>query len=192
MLNQNLFFIEEHVGLLKAANNYDVYNPRTQEIVITCREEKLDFLTKLVRFTFFKTKTSFNLVARANSGETLLTVKRGASMVSHLAKVNVLDENENLIGKFKQKMTLKGNFEVLDADDQVIYNLNKSGESDFTFAKGDAVLANISKKWAGASKELLTTADNYLLQVMVTVPPNDPLRQLIFASVLCIDMILYE
>lgn len=44
ILNQNLFFIKEHVGMFKAANNFDIYNLENQEIMMTCREENLGFL----------------------------------------------------------------------------------------------------------------------------------------------------
>ena len=192
VLNQNLFFIEEHVGMLKAANNYDVYNPRTQEMIITCREERLGFLTKLARFSFFKTKSSFHIIVRTQEGDKLLSVKRVGGMNAHKAAIEVLDENDQLVGKVQPKVSPKGDFEVLDAQGAPQYQLNKTGEAEFTFLKEGQNLANISKKWAGASKELLTTADNYLLQMMVTVPANDSLRILIFAAVLCIDMVLYE
>ncbi|HAS44216.1 MAG TPA: RNAase [Microscillaceae bacterium] len=192
VLNQNLFFIEEHVGLLKAANNYDVYNPRTQEMIIICREENLSLKTKFTRFSLFKNNSGFDIIVRTQEGDKLLRVKRKGGVKTQQIPIEVLDENDQLVGKIQPKTTPKGNFEVLDAEDTLQYTLNKTGDTEFTFAKGDQNLANISKKWAGASKELLTTADNYLLQVMVTVPENDPLRLVIFASVLAIDMVLYE
>jgi hypothetical protein len=46
ILNQNLFFIKEHVGMFKAANNYDIHNHESQEIIMNCREEKLSFFPK--------------------------------------------------------------------------------------------------------------------------------------------------
>jgi hypothetical protein len=53
ILNRNLFFVKEHVGMFKAANNYDIYNPDTQEMIMTCREEKLGFFTKMLRYSDF-------------------------------------------------------------------------------------------------------------------------------------------
>lgn len=192
VLNQNLFFIEEQVGLLRAANNYDVYNPRTQELIITCKEENLKTLTKVTRFTPFKTKSSFCITVRHQTGEALFRVERSTAMVSHLAPIDVFSPEDQLLGKFKQQKSVKTNFDVLDANDQVIYTINKPKDNEFVFWQGKQNLANISKKWAGAGKELLTTADNYLLQIMVTVAPDAPVRILILAAVLCIDMVLYE
>ena len=41
-------------------------------------------------------------------------------------------------------------------------------------------------------KELFTSADNYMLQTSDSVPTDSLIRQLIFAAVMCIDMVLKE
>ena len=51
---------------------------------------------------------------------------------------------------------------------------------------------HVSKEWAGMGKELFTSADNYMLEINENVPPDHPMRQLIVAAVLCIDMVLKE
>lgn len=51
VLNRNLFFVKEHAGIFKASNSYDVLDPNTQEIILNCREERLGFFTKMLRFT---------------------------------------------------------------------------------------------------------------------------------------------
>ena len=51
---------------------------------------------------------------------------------------------------------------------------------------------HVSKKWAGFGKELFTSADNYMLEINETVPKDDPMRVLILAAVICIDMVLKE
>ena len=54
LVNSNLFLVKEHVGLFKAANNYDIYDPASGEMIMQCREPSLGLLTKLLRFTDFK------------------------------------------------------------------------------------------------------------------------------------------
>ena len=44
----------------------------------------------------------------------------------------------------------------------------------------------------GLGKELFTTADNYMLSIDRAVAPDDKVRQLIMAAVMCIDMVLKE
>ena len=48
---------------------------------MSCREERLGFFTKLLRFKGYKTMTSFNVEMKSHSGEKVLTVKRGVSMI---------------------------------------------------------------------------------------------------------------
>ena len=54
----------------------------------------------------------------------------------------------------------------------------------------DQEFAHVTKKWAGIGKELFTQADNYILEINDSVPEDNPLRQLIMAAVMCIDMVL--
>ena len=67
ILNQNLFFVKEHVGMFKAANNYDILNPSNQEIIMTCREEKLGFLILCHEFLTWVYKTT---IVNADNEET--------------------------------------------------------------------------------------------------------------------------
>ena len=56
----------------------------------------------------------------------------------------------------------------------------------------DLEFAHVTKKWAGIGKEFFTSADNYMLEISSSVPANHPIRQLILAAVMCIDMVLKE
>ena len=191
-LNANLFLVKEHVGFFKAANNYDIHDPETGEIVMECREEKLGFLTKMLRFTDYKRMTPFDVEIRSPDGEQIVRVTRGVSLF--LSKVKVLDENDQEIGGFKQKFfSMGGAFTVLDANDEPLCQLKGKWTGwDFSFMSGDKQLARVTKKWAGLGKELFTTADNYVLQIDDCVPADSPLRQLIVGAVMCIDMVLKE
>jgi uncharacterized protein YxjI len=192
VLNKNLFLVKEHVGLLKAANNYDVYDPDTGQIIMECREDRLGLLTKVFRFTDYKRMTPFDVHVRTPQGLPLVRVSRGISLF--LSKVTVRDESDMVIGGFKQKFfSVGGKFDVLDRDDRPLCTLvGKWTGWDFRFMSGNTEFAHVTKKWAGLGKELFTSADNYVLQISETVPPNDPVRQLILAAVMCIDMVLKE
>ena len=192
VLNRNTFFVKEHVGMFKAANNYDILDPETQEMIMTCREEKLGFFTKMLRFTDYKRMTPFHIEIRDAQGDKLLTVKRGVSIF--LSTVEVLDENDVLIGKFKQKFfSIGGKFDVLDASEKFMCTLKGKWTSwDFKFVRDDVEFAHVSKQWAGFAKELFTSADNYVLSIDEKVTPDNPIRILILGAVMCIDMVLKE
>ncbi|MGE0608866.1 MAG: phospholipid scramblase-related protein [Pirellulales bacterium] len=191
-LNHNLFLVKEHVGFFKAANNYDIFDPNTEEKILECREEKLGLLTKLARFTDYKRMTPFDIEIKTPSGEPAVRVTRGVSIF--LSKVNVLDENGQIVGGFKQKLfSIGGAFDVLGSNDQPLCTLKGKWTSwEFRFLAGENELAKVTKKWAGLGKELFTSADTYMLEISPKVPPDNPLRQLILAAVMCIDMVLKE
>ena len=191
-LQRNQFFVKEHVGLFKAANNYDIFDLVTQEKLLECREPDLGLFTKLFRFTDYKRMTPFSVEIRAPEGQKVLTVKRGISLI--LSTVDVLDENDRVVGHFSQKLfSIGGKFDVLDAQKQLVCTLKGKWTSwDFRFVRGNAELARVTKKWSGVGQELFTSADNYVLAIDPTVAANDPARLLIMAAVMCIDMVLKE
>jgi uncharacterized protein YxjI len=119
-------------------------------------------------------------------------VTRGISLF--LSKVDVLDEQHQRIGGFKQKFfSIGGAFDVLGANDQTLCKLKGKWTGwDFRFMTGETELAHVSKKWAGFGKELFTSADNYMLQISDQVPAYNPVRQLILGAVMCIDLVLKE
>lgn len=191
-LQHNQFFVKEHVGLFKASNNYDIFDPATQQKILECREPNLGIFAKLFRFTDYKRMTPFNIEIRTPEGAKVLSMKRGISLF--LSNVDVLDENDRVVGHFKQKFfSIGGKFDVLDSEDNPVCTLQGKWTSwDFRFLQGNTELASVSKKWAGLGKELFTTADNYMLSINSTVGASDGSRILIVAAVMCIDMVLKE
>jgi len=193
VLNQNLFLVKEHVGWFKAANEFDIYDPNSGEVVMHCREPNLGFFTKLFRFSDYKRMTPFEIVISTPNDQKLITIKRGVSFFG--STVEVLNSQDEVIGKFKQKVfSFGGAFKLLDPNEAELAKLKGSWSSwDFKFTANDGTeFASINKKWAGIGRELFTTADNYVLQVSDQVPTDHPLRSLVIAAVMCIDMVLKE
>lgn len=191
-LNKNLFVVKEHLGLFKASNNFDIYDPESGEIMLECREPNLGIFTKVLRFTDYKRFTPFDVRITTPEGDPIITVKRGISIF--LSTVKVYDAADTFIGEFKQKLfSIGGSFKVLDADGiEVCHLKGKWTGWDFRFIMDNRELAHVTKKWNGLGKELFTSADNYVLEIADEVPENSPVRQLILAAVMCIDMVLKE
>ena len=190
-LNNNIYFVKEHVGLFKASNNFDIYDPQTGEVILLCREPKLSMLTKLFRFTDFKRLTPFHVEITTPSGEPVCSVRRG--FLSWL--VEILDERQEKIGSFQQHIwSIGGAFTVLGASGKELCQLKGSWTGwNFRFVTDDGTeFAHVTKKWSGVGKELFTSADNYMLEIEDSVPADNPLRQIIFSAVMCIDMVLKE
>lgn len=191
ILARNTFFVKEHVGMFKAANNFDVMDPATNEVLLECREPNLGCFTKFFRFTGYKTMTPFDIVVATKEGEQLVRIKRKSTMFR--SKVQVLDENDQHIGTFKQSFRIGGGFRVLDPQGQIAFDLKGKWTTwEFSFKLGDKELGKITKKWAGLGKELFTSADNYIINIQEDVPVDHPVRKLIIASAMSIDMVLKE
>lgn len=192
VLSKNLFLVKEHVGMFKAANNYDIHDPETGQVIMHCREPKLGIFTKILRFTDYKRYTPFDIRITTPDGTPLIQVTRGVTFLR--SRVNVIDETGERIGGFRQKLfSIGGRFEVLDESDQPLCTLQGKWTGwDFRFVRDSNEFAHVAKKWAGLGKELFTSADNYVLEISDSVPADSRLRQLILAAVMCIDMVLKE
>ena len=191
-LNRNLFGVKEHVGLFRAASNFDVLCPETGEALLFCREPHLGFWTKMLRFSDYKRMTPFDVHVTTPDGEPVLRVTRGTSIF--LSRVDVLDEDDDRVGGFQQKwFSIGGSFHVLNVDGEPLCTLKGKWTGwNFKFIHDGDVLAEVSKKWSGLGKEFLTSADRYVLRISDDVPPNNPIRILILGAVFCIDMVLKE
>ncbi|MDA9555983.1 phospholipid scramblase family protein [Vibrio sp.] len=188
----NVYLIKEHVGLFKAANNYDIYDPSTGQIIMECREPVLGFITKMLRFTDYKRHTPFDVQIRTPNDQRIVRVQRGISLF--LSDVEVRDENNELIGRFSQKLfSIGGKFDVQDRDGNELCQLEGNWIGwDFRFKRNEQEIARVTKKWAGLGREMITSADNYVLEIAESVSAEDPIRKLILAAVMCIDMVLKE
>ena len=116
--------------------------------------------------------TPFDIQIRTPDRHQVVRVKRGVSLF--LSKVQVLDESDQVIGGFKQRFfSIGGAFTVLDASQTPVCQLKGKWTGwDFRFLAGETELAHVMKKWAGVGRELLTSADNYVLQISDSVPAN--------------------
>ena len=192
VLNRNLYLVKEHVGFLKAASNYDVFDPETGEEIMQCREERIGVITRMLRFTEYRTMTPFHVDVRTSGGEDVLSVKRGISLMR--STVDVLNDQDERVGGFRQKLlSIGGRFKVLGEDGQELCELKGKWTGwEFKFVAGTTQLASVSKKWSGIGKEMFTSADNYVLQIEDSVPQDNPIRTLIFGAVMCIDKVLKE
>ncbi|PIQ25328.1 RNAase [bacterium (Candidatus Blackallbacteria) CG17_big_fil_post_rev_8_21_14_2_50_48_46] len=186
------FLVKEHVGLFKAANNFDIFELSTGDKVLECREDNLGLLTKIFRFTDYKRMTPFDIEIREPGGKKVVTIKRGISIF--LSKVQVFNEKDQVIGGFQQKFfSIGGKFDVLDKSGNPLCTLQGKWTGwDFKFMNENTEFAHVTKKWAGLGKELFTSADNYVLEISDKAQNNADLKRLILAAVMCIDMVLKE
>ena len=193
-LNRNLFLVKEHLGLFKAANNFDIYDPANEREDPALPRRPARHLHQAA--AIHRLQADDAVRHRRPHAQRRARAPRPPRHLdsSSPRSTSSTATTAERIGGFKQKFfSIGGAFTVLDANDQPICQLKGKWTGwDFRFMAGDHELAHVSKKWAGIGKEMFTTADNYILEISEHVPPDSQIRQLILAAVLCIDMVLKE
>jgi len=192
VLNRNLSLVKEQPGLLKLAYSCDILDPETGQVIMECREVNLRRRTRVLRFSnLLRGATPFDVRVQTPDGQPVVRLTRGVPIVT--SKVKVYDQDNRLIGGFKQRMlSLAGALDVLAANGEVVCQVagRLAGWRKFYFITPEGVeLASVSKKWAGLGKEFFTNADDYMLKIDDVVPNDSATRRLILASVICIGMI---
>ena len=121
----------------------------------------------------------------------LLKIKKGFSFAYPIVKI--YDENDNIVGFFKKKSIIGSSFDMFDKNEKLVCKLegNLIGWN-FKFRINGNVIGLVTKKWAGVGQEMFTSADNYILEIKDELEKQNPVRLLILASVVCIDMVLKE
>lgn len=193
MLNRSQYFIRERAGVLKLHDVFDILDPETQEKIGEAREE-ISGLVKALRLIINKglIPTSIQVYEGADpaSQKLLFSIRRG--IVLFRPKVEVVDASGGLIGYFQLKMfSLGGAFRVFTAEGKEVAEVKGDWKGwNFKFLSGEKELGVVTKKWAGLAKELLTTADSYIISI--NGEPDPKINLLLLASGLAIDTILKE
>jgi uncharacterized protein YxjI len=159
---QRRFFVREHAGVLKLADTYDILDPDTQHQIGIAKDEPATW-AKYLRLVVDKQllPTTVNVYERE---QLVLAIHKPFSVLR--SKVTVTRRDGSSLGYFKGKIfSIGGGFWVFDAADQEVAEIKGDWKGwNFRFLGRDqSELGTITKKWAGLGKELLTSADNYVI-----------------------------
>ena len=191
IFDQPVLVVNQKAKLIELNNEYAIYDQAGTQIG-AIRQVGQNALKKLLRFLggldqFFT--HSLQLVDMG--GNILLTVTRPAKFFK--SKVHITDGAGNAVGSIlQQNMIGKIRFSF-EAGGETIGSLNGENWRAWNFNMQDAQgneIARINKTWEGAMKTLFTTADNYVLQIHA--PLTDPLRSLVVASAVSVDLALKQ
>jgi uncharacterized protein YxjI len=192
LLHRTTFFVKERVAMLKLTDTYDILDPASGQTIGIAKEEPPGW-AKWLRLVVKKHRlpTAIN-VYEAEGQPPVLTVQRGFTFIR--AKINVIAEGRPL-GYFKRKLlSLGGGFLVYDHSDQQVAEVKGNWKGrDFRFTNiGGREIGQVNKKWAGLAKELLTSADNYVVSLTDLSGANQDAAALLLAASLSIDLVFYE
>jgi uncharacterized protein YxjI len=184
------YFIDEKVGLLKFHNAYKVYN--ADGVQIGNITEKMSVGKKVLSLFINKGLFPFKLEIRDMENNLLASIHRGWTFF--MSKITVLDAENAPIGIITQKFKMfKPEFKILDLNENqlaVIAGDWKAWNFAITHNNGQSI-GTISKKWNGIFKETFTTADKYVVSVSPELK-EDLIKVIIVSSAITIDMVLKE
>ena len=193
LLERQTFLVKERVGLMRLTDRYDIFDPETGE-PIGFAEEKISGLAKLLRLVISKQLIPTTVVVQEDENSApVITLKRGLTFFQY--KVDVIDQNGSAVGFFKSKLfSLGGGFTVHNAAGEQIADV-KGNWKGWDFKLLDMTgreLGCVNKKWAGAMKEIFTSADNYMISLSDDVGSSPGLAALLLAAGLAIDIVFKE
>jgi uncharacterized protein YxjI len=188
--DSNSYFIDEKVNLFKFENSYKVYDDSGQQIGAI--KQKLTTGQKALRLLLNKAMLPFLLEIKDNNDELQASISRGWTF--WLSKIVIADAQGTPIGTIQQKFKLfKPTFKIFNTDQIQIAEISGDWKAwNFTITDANNTqIGSITKKWAGAMKEIFTSADKY----NVTIDPaysNKENKIAILSGAITIDMVLKE
>ncbi|MDH7463941.1 phospholipid scramblase-related protein [Chitinophagaceae bacterium 26-R-25] len=184
------YFIDEKVGLFKFSNAYKLYND--QGVQIGNIVQNVPGFHKALRLILNKQMMPFMLDIKDMNDNVQVKIERGWTF--WMSKISISDANGNLLGKVSQKFKFfKPSFQITDSAENTIARITgdwKAWNFSIEGAAGNSI-GSINKKWAGAMKEIFTTADKYHVSI-VPEYKEDFSKVAILASAITIDMVLKE
>jgi len=186
----NTYFIDEKVNFFKFENCYQIYNDKGENIGAI--KQKLNIGQKLLSLLISKTMLPFLLEIRDSNDNLEVTISRGWTFI--LSKITIKNAQGEAIGYIKQKFKLfSPTFNIFNTSEELIAEISGDWKA-WNFTINNAAnnqIGSISKKWAGAMKELFTTADKYNVQIEENYA-NLENKIAILAGAITIDMVLKE
>lgn len=186
----NEYLIDEKVTFLQFENEYKVYNDLG--IQVGAIKQRVSGWHKFLRLFLNKAMFPFLLEIKDSNDEHLVSIQRGWTF--WMSKITIFNSNAEVTGYIRQKFRFfKPTFRIFDASEQLIGEITGDWKAwNFTIkdSNGNEV-GVITKKWAGALKELFTSADKYYVNIDPAYS-EDQNKINIVATAITIDMVLKE
>lgn len=192
LLTRDRIIINQKAKIIEVNNEFKILDEQGTQIG-AIRQEGQSALKKVLRFVGdvdqFLTHT---LGVFDASGTKVVELTRPRKLIK--SKVIVKDGTGREVGRIVQKNVFgKIRFDLEDTQGQNLGQIKAENWRAWDFAIVDASdneIGRISKKWEGLMKNVFTTADNYVLEVVPAVTGD--LRLIALASAAGIDTALKQ
>ncbi len=189
VIARQTWLIQSHGGLLQATYDYDVSNFNGGELLWEGREEPVNLLSRLLRFSQFQGWTPVDLIVRCPSGELLLRLRRPPAVAARA--IIIYSGDNQLLGRCRRRMCLWGRrFDLVDPENRLVFQMRSGQRKDFQITADKKTLGRFCRHWRGWRTELFATADDYRLELADDVSDNVDLCRLLTAAALSADILL--
>ena len=193
LLEQATLLVKEHAGLMKIVEAYDLVHPESGELLGVAREEP-GALAKWLRLGIPRSvlPTSVNVYEGAGR-EPVLTLRRPFALFRQRAEVRL--GTGELVATFQRRMLALGpTFDVLDPAGRVAVTVTGDLKGwNFRFTDpGGAEVGTVTRTWSGLARELLTSADNYVIHVPRPPASLPHARAVLLAAGLAVETLYKE
>lgn len=191
MMEQTTFVVKQKAKLFSSRNSYEILDEAGT--VTGTAEQATSAMAKIVSMVpVIGGEPATKIEFREKPDDALVfTVRRRGLM---LKKVEVVNAEGAVIGLYKaKKFSLAGGFHVYDGKGKHVAEIRgKMLKSDYTFFQpdGKTQMGKVSKKWAGAMKELFTSADTYAVQIEPAFADDPTVKMLILGAAVAIDALM--
>lgn len=188
---QKLFLIGEESGFFQVNNAYDVFDASGWPVArVQQRHSPDQALLRL--FGSGPGHRPFTLDVYDAEGRVLVTIERNWTLVS--SRVILSDCDGYLLGYLQQEFSLfKRKFRVLDAGESQVATIDGDwGAGEFSINDlYNEPMATISRQWSGFTREVLTTADQYVVSIAPDIQ-DEPTILVLFSTAIAMDMLFRE
>lgn len=186
----NEYFIDQKVNYFKFEVEYKIFDQNGLQIGLI--KQRISSGHKALRLFLGKAMMPFLLEIVDMEGNLLAVIKRGWTFF--MSEIIVLDGHHNILGFIKQKWSfMKPSFHIMNANKDKIAEIKGDWKGWNFVINGvdNTPIGTVNKKWAGAMKEIFTTADKYNVSIREEYK-EDTDKIVVVSTAITIDMVLKE
>ena len=193
LLDRKIFLVKERVAMLKLTDAYDIVDPETEQPIGIAKEVPpawIRYLRLAVSKQLLPTRVD---VFESEEHPPLFSIHKPFNILR--PTISITDQTGMCLGFLKSKvLTIGGGFVVLDVQEQPLAEIkgNWRGWDFQILGNNGEELGRVTKKWAGLGRELLTSADSYIISINESAGTYHNTTILLLAAGLAIDMVFKE